>query len=175
MVSNDPACLMSMLIDIAAPNFPLYPELQPMGRGRFLLTPDVYETHLPPKFHGLKLTEADQEVQVVVVHSDGALKIGPREDFFQHASQWTHCDGLGGYQDNANVVGDFTALKDQSIGRRWSYLPWTKEQEESCRVEEDDGSGSEKSSLKLKVRLWKSAKRGGNAIDKPRRSKRSKT
>ncbi|KAF2819977.1 hypothetical protein CC86DRAFT_398232 [Ophiobolus disseminans] len=151
----------------ALPNFPLYPEPQPRGTGRFLLTPSVYGTHLPPKFHDLKLTGSDDEVQAVVVHSDGALKVEPREEFFQHASQWTHYDGVGGYRDDANLVGSFDAQKDQSIGRRWSYLPWTKEQEESCRGEEDVVSADEKRVLKLKVRLRNSPKRKRDTVDEP--------
>ena len=108
------------------------------------------------------------------MHSNGALRIEQRENFFQHASQWTHYDGYGGYRDDANVVGDFAAPKDQARGRRWSYLPWTKEQEESCRDGREDGRGG-KTGLKLKVRLWNSAFGDEDASDGTRRSKRSRT
>jgi hypothetical protein len=120
---------------VAPPTYPLYPEPQSLGHGRYILTPNVYISHLPRKFHDLR-TSADEleEARVVVVHSNGALKIEPREDFFMHESQWTHFNGQGGYVADVRYVPDFGAPKDQATGRRWSYIPWTREMEESCRL-----------------------------------------
>jgi len=53
---------------------------------------------------------------------------------FLHASQWTHYDGNGVYRDDEGYVLDDRAPKQQASSRRWSYLPWTSEQEESCRL-----------------------------------------
>jgi hypothetical protein len=152
-----------LLTSPAPPNYPLYPEPQPLGTGRFLLNTSAYKTHLPTKFHGVKTAGAEDEIQVVVVHSDGALKVEAREKFFQHASQWTHYDGRGGYVDDRNVVLDFLAPKDQARERRWSYVPWTRTQEESCRGGEvavcgggsggGSAGGKTGSKLTLKLRL----------------------
>ncbi|CAO2657304.1 Nn.00g034300.m01.CDS01 [Neocucurbitaria sp. VM-36] len=118
----------------APPSHPLYPEPQPPGRGRYILDPSTYITHLPKKFHSVNHNASiPSEVEVVVVHSDGALKVEPRENFFMHSSQWTHFDGYGGYRLDEPQVVDDTAPKEQGPGRRWAYLPWTKEQEESCK------------------------------------------
>jgi hypothetical protein len=76
----------------------------------------------------------EEDAQVVVVHSNGTLKIESREDFFMHESQWTHFNGQGGYVADARYVPDFAAPKDQGKGRRWSAIPWTTEMEESCRL-----------------------------------------
>jgi hypothetical protein len=111
-----------------------------------LLSPSVYESHLTPKFHNLRTDEADiEDVQVVVVHSSGEMKIESREDYFLHASQWTHFDGNGAYTADVKYVPDMNAPKDQAWGRRWSYLPWTKEMEESC---------GKVVKLKMKLRGW---------------------
>lgn len=67
------------------------------------------------------------------MHSDGSLKVEPRENYFMHTGQWTHFDGYGGYRLDERQVVDEAAPKQQGRGRRWSYLPWTREQEESCR------------------------------------------
>lgn len=57
------------------------------------------------------------------------------EPFYHHSSQWTHFDGYGGYQDDYWYNADPDApTKYQSKGRRWSYLPWTREQESSCKT-----------------------------------------
>ncbi|KAI8937691.1 hypothetical protein NX059_005392 [Plenodomus lindquistii] len=118
------------------PHYPLYPEPQPLGRGRYILDPSTYRTHLPPKFHFVNHDPVMvEEAQIVVVHSNGALTIELRGPFFMHASQWTHFNGCGGYQLDALQSFDETAPKQQGPGRRWSYLPWTEEQEKSCRVE----------------------------------------
>ncbi|KAJ4374198.1 hypothetical protein N0V83_002939 [Neocucurbitaria cava] len=112
---------------------PLYPEPQPPGRGRYILDPKTYVTHLPRKFHSVNHSASDpSDVEVVVIHSDGALKVELRENLFMHPSQWTHFDGYGGYRLDEPQIVDERAPKEQGPGRRWSYLPWTKEQEESC-------------------------------------------
>ena len=118
----------------APPNHPLYPEPQPLGQGRYILDPSTYVTHLPRKFHRINHDASiPSQVEVIVVQSDGALTVEPRENFSMHTSQWTHFDGYGGYRLDDQQVVDDTVLKEQGPGRRWSYLPWTREQEESCR------------------------------------------
>ncbi|KAH9863206.1 hypothetical protein IAQ61_009483 [Plenodomus lingam] len=52
-----------------------------------------------------------------------------------HASQWTHFNGRGGYEVDALQNFEEGAPRQQGPGRRWSYLPWTEEQAESCRME----------------------------------------
>lgn len=112
----------------APPCQPHYPEPQPVDQGRFLLDPKSHD-RLPPKFHNIK------EGRVIVVHSNGALKVTESAPFYWHASQWTHYDGYGGYIDDYWYTGDLDAtLKFQGIGRRWSHLPWTTAQEKSCRT-----------------------------------------
>jgi hypothetical protein len=77
------------------------------------------------------------------VHSSGALKVESRENMFMHESQITHFDGTGGYVLDAVHSYDERAPKQQGPGRRWSYVPWTREQEESY--------GKKKLVVKLKV------------------------
>lgn len=90
---------------------------------------------MPRKFHSVKHdAEAANEVEAVIVHSDGALRVERRENMFLHASQWTHYDGNGEYRDDERYVLDDHAPKQQASSRRWSYLSWTREQEESCRL-----------------------------------------
>ncbi len=72
------------------------------------------------------------QVEVAVVRSDGKIAVEPRDQFFMHESQWTHFDGYGEYRLDEPQIVDETAPKEQGPGRRWSYLPWTKEQEKSC-------------------------------------------
>ncbi|KAF2132411.1 hypothetical protein P153DRAFT_429552 [Dothidotthia symphoricarpi CBS 119687] len=130
-----------MLTNIAPPMYPLYPEPQPKNQGRYILTPSSYKTHLPRRFHSVQFTPfvtddgSEHPAEVVVVHSNGMLTVETREDFFyrSHPSQWTHFNGYGGYRNDDPYVCDMTAPKDQGKGRRWSYVPWTREQEESCR------------------------------------------
>ncbi|KAF1940495.1 hypothetical protein EJ02DRAFT_229007 [Clathrospora elynae] len=116
------------------PSYPLYPEPQPLGHGRYILDPFTYFSHLLPKFHLVKHTaDVQSELEAVVVHSTGALKVEPRENMFSHHSQWTHFDGTGGYIQDTVHSFDELAPKEQGLGRRWSYAPWTSEQEESCK------------------------------------------
>ncbi|KAH6538279.1 hypothetical protein HBI81_056180 [Parastagonospora nodorum] len=128
----------------APPSIPMYPEPQPLDRGRYILDPATYRS-LPRKFHLPDYTdEPIEDVQVVVVHSSGRLAIEPREDFFLHSSQWTHFDGHGGYALDGGYVPDLEAPKEQGKGRRWCWVPWTGEMETSCR-------------LVVKLRGWNSA------------------
>lgn len=85
--------------------------------------------NLPRKFQGLNLDEA------VIVQSNGALDVAQSELSYFHASQWTHYSGRGRYTDDYwyTADDDISNLKVQGAGRRWAYLPWTKEQEASCR------------------------------------------
>ncbi|KAF2856930.1 hypothetical protein T440DRAFT_524813 [Plenodomus tracheiphilus IPT5] len=119
------------------PTHPLYPEPQPQSRGRYILDPATYRTHLPSKFHFINHNPVDntQDAEIVVVPSNGALSIEPRGPFFMHASQWTHFNGNGGYRLDRQQNFDERALKQQGAGRKWSFLPWTGEQEESCRAQ----------------------------------------
>jgi hypothetical protein len=107
-----------------------------------MLNPSVYTTHLPVKFHHVRHSAPLDEREVVVVHSSGELKVELRENFFFHDSQWTHFNGTGGYQADEEYVPDFAATRDQSAGRRWSWVPWTREMENSCGV------------LKIRLRGW---------------------
>lgn len=169
--------------NIVPPLYPLYPEPQPPNTGRYLLNPSTYKSHLLPKFHGTKTAGADDEIEVVVVHSNGALKVEQREIFFQHASQWTHYDGRGGYTDDRDIVGELGAPKDQRVGRRWSWLPWTGGMEGSCGVERceeevEEEMKREEGVLKIKLRLKTSGMKGGNTLcgkraseDGPRKKK----
>lgn len=160
---------------LAPPNYPLYPEPQPLGQGRYILDPTTYITHLPPKFHMVNASATEPEnVQIVVVHSNGALVIEDRENFFLHSSQWTHYTGHGDYRADQDYVPDMTVPKEQGKNRRWSYLPWTKEMEESCISDNDNASinAPEGSGLKLKVKFWNSAMQDG-LNTAPRRSQRN--
>jgi hypothetical protein len=121
------------LTPTAPPSYPLYPEPQPLSRGSYILTPSSYP-NLPSKFHNLRTSApAHEDDQVVIVRSDGRLAIELRENYFQHSSQWTHFDGKGQYTDDRIYVPHMNAPKDQVRGRRWSYLPWTRDMEESCK------------------------------------------
>ncbi|RMZ72257.1 hypothetical protein GMOD_00007269 [Pyrenophora seminiperda CCB06] len=120
---------------IPPPSYPLYPEPQPLGCGRYILDPETYKTHLPRMFHSVKHdVESPELVEAVIVHSNGALKVERREEMFLDESQWTHYDGNGESRDDEHYVPDDRAPKQQGSSRRWSYLPWTSEQEESCKL-----------------------------------------
>jgi hypothetical protein len=71
---------------------------------------------------------------IVAVNSSGRLAIETRGDFFLYESQWTHYTGHGGYRADVRYEPDMSCPKDQSRGRRWSWVPWTREMEESCRL-----------------------------------------
>ncbi|KAF2785833.1 hypothetical protein K505DRAFT_205815, partial [Melanomma pulvis-pyrius CBS 109.77] len=68
--------------------YPLYPEPQPLGQGRYYLDREMYR-NLPRKFQTLNLDEA------VIVQSNGALEVVQSELSYFHASQWTHYSGRG--------------------------------------------------------------------------------
>lgn len=71
-------------------------------------------------------------MQVVLVHSNGALMIEQREEYFFHSSQWTYFSGTGEYVSDSRYVPDPEVPMEQGPGRRWCHVPWTTEQEESC-------------------------------------------
>ena len=85
--------------------------------------------NLPRKFHRVN------DDEIVVVHSNGALEIVHADFAYFHDSQWTHYSGRGGYVHDwwYTADEDIENLKVQGVGRRWAYLPWTMEQEVSCR------------------------------------------
>ncbi|PSN63217.1 hypothetical protein BS50DRAFT_500528 [Corynespora cassiicola Philippines] len=111
------------------PTFPLYPEPQPQAMGRYLLDTRTYLTHLPRKFHGV---DPQATGEVVVVHSNGALRVEDRWPYFMHRGQWSHFNGRGEYVEDAWYDADPAVPKEQGPGRRWAHVPWTREQEESC-------------------------------------------
>jgi hypothetical protein len=121
---------------VAPPTYPLYPEPQPQGHGRYILSPDVYKSHLPRKFQTLPDPSSPllEDSHVVVVHSNGRLAIEPRGEYFLHESQFTHFNGTGGYTADVHYLPDMGCPKDQSKGRRWSWVPWTREMEDSCQL-----------------------------------------
>lgn len=71
---------------------------------------------------------------MVVVHSNGALVVEPRGPLSMHSSQWTHFDGHGRYRNDDPRLSNEALPKQQGSGRRWSYLPWTEEQEDTCKA-----------------------------------------
>jgi hypothetical protein len=67
------------------------------------------------------------------VHSDGALEIERRDEISRGHLQWTHNDGKGGSRKHAMYAANGGTPKQQGPARRWSYVPWTSAQEESCK------------------------------------------
>jgi hypothetical protein len=68
------------------------------------------------------------------VHSNGEVKVEDFEPYYFHESQYTHFNGLGGYVDDRWYGANLDApVKCQGRNRRWSYVPWTAEQEASCK------------------------------------------
>ncbi|KAH9868633.1 hypothetical protein J1614_007705 [Plenodomus biglobosus] len=138
----------------APPTYPLYPEPQPLGRGRYILDPATYRTHLPAKFHFVRHdAEVREEVEVVVVQSNGALTVERSATYYVHPSQWTHYTGNGGYQLDDIRKMNVIETKFQGPGRRWSYLPWTEEQEQSCRAQ-----------LVVRLKVGGTGKKRGDAL-----------
>ena len=115
----------------APPVHPLYPEPQPRGKGRYILDPSTYTTHLPRKFHNVDYSAAiTDRAEVVVVHSDGALTVEAKDHFFGYSSPFASINGNG----RSHLEDRETLRKTAVLGlsRRWSFLPFTKEQEKSC-------------------------------------------
>ncbi|KAF2032222.1 hypothetical protein EK21DRAFT_61407 [Setomelanomma holmii] len=107
----------------APPNWPLYPEPQRPGLEPYTLRPEVYASHLPSKFRNLVNSQATQGVvKQVEVHSNGAIAV-------------KECEG------HVHTRQD----------RKWNWVPWTTEQEESCEK------------VYLRVRLWDEAMRDEEA------------
>ena len=67
------------------------------------------------------------------MHSDGALTVERRDEMSKDYIQWTHHGGKGEHRDDAVYATDGDAPKPQGPARRWSYVPWTSAQEESCK------------------------------------------
>lgn len=81
------------------------------------------------------------------------MAIEHRYEYFLHESQWTHFSGTGGYVSNRNCVPDpDKGMKELGMGKRWSWVPWTDEMEESCC----------RLLVKLKVRTGKA--KGGRGL-----------
>ncbi|KAH7402691.1 hypothetical protein BKA66DRAFT_390198, partial [Pyrenochaeta sp. MPI-SDFR-AT-0127] len=120
----------------APPAHPLYPEPRPLGHGSYILDPFTYISHLPSKFRSINHAASTKErMEVVVVLSNGELKVESWAKFFMQSSQNGHLTEYDEQPaDGSECVYD-SALKEQGPGRRWSYLPWTREQEQSCEPE----------------------------------------
>lgn len=147
---------------IVPPTRPLYPEPQPLGQGRYMLDQSTYTSHLPPKFHTVDHAATKPEnAEVVVVEANGGLKVEPRARFTQ-PSQFTRFDGYGRRRIDGPQSVHSIMSKGQGPGRRWSYLPWTREQEQSCKQEEQQ----QPTKLYLKLRLNPKPKRGNKGKSK---------
>ncbi|KAF2817232.1 uncharacterized protein BDZ99DRAFT_363759, partial [Mytilinidion resinicola] len=104
---------------------PLYPEPYARGSGRYLLHPD-YLRNLPKKFQVLGKSE------VLVVHSSGSLRVESKDYYYGYHRQMMRVDGTGERVVDENYDAS-QQLRFEGAGRRWCHLPWTPEQEESCR------------------------------------------
>ncbi|KAH7078313.1 hypothetical protein FB567DRAFT_132270 [Paraphoma chrysanthemicola] len=114
---------------LAPRNWPLYPEPQIPGQRAYALDPARCATHLPPRFSNL-ITEDHGAgfVEQVEVGADGTLSVLQREEYVRSVAD-----------------------------RRWSWVPWTREQETSC------------AGLKVRVRGWNGGiKRGGSGVESKR-------
>ncbi|KAF2476182.1 uncharacterized protein BDR25DRAFT_309618 [Lindgomyces ingoldianus] len=107
------------------PSWPLYPEPQPLGQGRYLLDPTSHE-NLPRKF------EKIDDEQTIVVHSSGALEVAKTFPFHFRSSPCAHFNGKGDFINNW-WYEPVQNPKFQGKGRKWAYLPWTETMEETCR------------------------------------------
>jgi hypothetical protein len=74
-----------------------------------------------------------EDLEAVVVHDNGVIKVERGEDLFELLGQRTYFDGTGVCREDAVYDVDCRVPKQQGPGRRWSYLPWMSEQEESCK------------------------------------------
>jgi hypothetical protein len=118
----------------APPVYPAYPEPQPLGQGSYVLDPSTWATHLPEKFcYANYAAGVLKDFEAVVVHDNGAIKVERGEDVFELLGLRTYFDGTGVCREDAAFDVDGRVLNQQGPGRRWSYLPWTGEQEESCK------------------------------------------
>ncbi|CAN9296261.1 unnamed protein product [Alternaria alternata] len=85
---------------------------------------------------GLPRTEKGalcEDVQVVVVHSDGALTIERKDEMPKHHIKWTLSDGKTENGGDSGYDAVSNSLNQQGPARRWTYVPWTSEQDESCK------------------------------------------
>lgn len=108
-------CMNVVLIATAPPTWPLYPE-PATHEARIYILPT--NENLPLKFHCTNREVYDTE-ECVVVDEKGALHVVE--------------------------VPDDAVVCSRGKGKRWSFVPWTKEQELSCQP------------LRVKLRFWNSA------------------
>ncbi|KAF2643028.1 hypothetical protein P280DRAFT_394422 [Massarina eburnea CBS 473.64] len=87
------------------PTWPSYPEPLPAAQGHYILGPATH-TGLPRKFHSVVPSDEFGAGECIVVRSNGALEVKGE---------------------------DYATYAPFRFGKRWSYLPWTEEQESSCQ------------------------------------------
>jgi hypothetical protein len=126
----------------APPEFPLYPEPQPLGAGRYVLAPAFYGS-LPRKFWCVNA--AGLHGEVVVVQSSGALRVVPLEDYELHEGLDRSHEKHEARSEVGLYAERYAIPRVQGMGRRWSHIPWTEEMKKSCRP------------WKVTVRLWSEA------------------
>lgn len=136
--------LTAILMNTAPPSYPLYPEPPSVQQGSYVLNPSTYTTHLPKKFRCVDHTASSTDTaEVVVVHADGTLSVMLEDQFLEQKIQQLRLDYPGHATGIVSTATRYKMLKPQGPGKRWSYIPWTKKQEESCQP------------LKLKLRSMK--------------------
>jgi hypothetical protein len=109
-----PNCLQKGLTIAAPPSWPLYPEPASHSVVKYGL---LRTENLPRKFHYANRGIYDTD-ECTVVYQDGGLQV---EKLAKDGVVYSHGNG-----------------------QKWSHLPWTEEQESSCRP------------LKVKLRFWNS-------------------
>ncbi|ORY11555.1 hypothetical protein BCR34DRAFT_624800 [Clohesyomyces aquaticus] len=104
---------------------PPVPEPQPRNCGLYLLDPSLH-INLTRKYERL------DDGQVIFIHSSGTLEVKDGDVMRLHPSSWSHFSGTGGYTDGLwlHPSGE---LKLEGKWRKWSYLPWTEETQETCK------------------------------------------
>lgn len=124
----------ALLKIIAPPAHPLYPEPPSVGEGTYILDPSCYITHLPKKFHCVDHTASSADtVEIVVVDPDGKLSVMSKDQFLMQKMKQLQLDHPHGSTANFSKVAQYMMLRPQGPGKRWSYVPWTRKQEESCQ------------------------------------------
>lgn len=94
------------------------------------------------------------------MQSNGALTVERSAAYYVHPSQWTHYTGHGHYRLDDVRKMNVMKTKFQGPGRRWSYLPWTEEQEQSCRAQ-----------LVVRLKVGGARKKRGDALLRRLRAK----
>ena len=67
------------------------------------------------------------------MHSDGALTIERKDEMPKHHIKWTLSDGKTENGGDSGYDAVSNSLNQQGPARRWTYVPWTSEQDESCK------------------------------------------